>query len=1435
MPQEASSCKPLQPPRVPRAREEAENLVPEQQAILKSLDLSINRVDDEIEGYLKEALRDSKATPPRSRVIIIRAPWGYGKTHYGKHVIPGIANKLGMHYIYVTMENLLEQAYNEFIAKTHGSTPIQYERISAEAELAVRSVLGGVILGAVNEARERGASAAVVFIDEIEAILEAAQHRTQRTVLRSYLASLMLNELLRVVRLLLHSEATKPYAEAVGKVHLILAATPEAYNSIMSLAERMGIGGRLARRVEVVRLLPLSKGDTLKVVKAIMENYYKIPEGSWSPGIVNAIHAASGGNLGIVIKIVNLLVHEASIECKHIHDKDCVCSLTEPRLLVKLMKQIELPYTPRGGYEALVNRDIASKALETEDDTLAKLVAFLEPLSSEDAYTYEVFLASYGLRLYPIRLYHGDCERVYAALDQAARRLADRTSTPVVDSRAAMDELLHIEPGGDCSILVPENMEDYVEVAVLFSNSGLRRVSRDALREALNELEEAAYNLGLERRDAYAVKPSTLPVLYPPAAVRAIPVIRDPEAAAELYNEVRELRVKSPKLYGELVAKGLWIILNLPESLDTPRNTVKTELKLEIYGTFYAVPGFIEYYEEGIQLFSIDEKKLAPENPVVLVRAYSPPGVKPQARPLSKAHQVLDVELTPQDAETLAALAYALLEKPDEYRGLIDVSAVEDLARRLLEQVQRSQEPIANTYMKYGIAVPPFLTTTGKDGDELLNMYRLLLFAADNRGIVDPQEASMLLYYAYRIRPYKGRSKKWCDVEVPPIVILDLEAEDHRAYYDDERRRAYLDNLRERLVGFLREALEANLATRTGNHYRLVPHPVERRLDELAKRGLLSRGEASQYFLLPSEPSHRAAASKVLATLMSIAEARRKALQTPDRRELAKLETAAARARELSSKELPCMPHGPGDTAYLAILKERGAKLIEPSTVEEVAEHLLKASHRHHLAPLMAPLLIHYTEIIDKGLSHVKSRIESLVRRAFNARQAAEALRTELLKLNVASSVELGARLGTITSKESVCREVAHALEKAKKLYDIMRTTPPSSFSKAIKPEKLFRQLRFDECNNKYYFMPLVFYLFEEMQLEEQLQYAEHTLKKIQTLLDKISDILNDLPKDAKIEADKLIDSVHRKKLVIDVDGNIINVLNNIIKGLEDISKKYKKCIELREKAYELLNKANDILENTLNISKYAKNFANKVLLLAEKAGLSTYIDKLNEVASQIYEIEDEINKVKDEITKHYDVVNDTPCTLFNELEIRVNYTHNIYNSANSIERKINETIENIRNTYENIKSKLLAQLDPLRSLATRIEKLLDITRNLKAIAEASRALEEYKSYEQRFLNIVELKEEPKEGPKHVLEKARASLNRAYESLKQAIIEDVGETGYRVLEHLLRHPLDRSARLSEVVDRIAEATKIPKSDIVGALYILDSRGYISFYLSASAR
>ncbi len=1432
MRQEASNCTPLQVPEIPRAREEAENLLPEQQALLASLDLSINRVDEELRRYLRDALLDSEATPPRSRVILLRAAWGYGKTHYGKQVVPRIAHELGMHYMYITLENLLEKAFMAFQDKTRGR-PIDYNKIDTVVESAIREVLSSIILEAAREAKTRGAKATVLFIDELEAILEAAQHSTRRQQLRSYLANVMLNELLHIIRLLLHSEAIEPYSKAVGRVHLILAATPEAYNSIMSLAEKIGIGGRLARRIDVVKLVPLSKSDTWKVVKTLLERYYRLPNSEWKPGIVNAIHVASGGNPGIVIRIVNLLMHESGIECRRIHGKDCVCSLTDPLFTVKIMKEIELPYTQRGSYEALVNRDIASRALEAGDTVLAQLVAYLQPLSPEDAYTYETLLASYGLRLFPIRLYRGDCDRVYAVLDRASRRLADRGHVSITDARSAMDELLHVEPDGSCTVYMPDSVEDYVEVAMLFANRGLR-VPNDALREALSELETAAYEVGLTKEDAYAVKPSTLPVLYPPAAVRAIPVIRDPEAAARLYNQVRQLRLTAPMLYGQLVAKGLQILLNTPDSLDSPEDTVQVRLNIEIYSTAYRVPGLIEYYEQAQPLFSVREGALRPEEPVVLIRAYSPPGAKPRPRSGSKAHQVLDVELTPQDAETLAALAYALLKEPREYRNVIDRAAVEDMARRLKEQVESGKERVANAFAEHGVAVPPLLTTTMRSGEELLNAYRLLLFAADNRGFIDLEEATQLLYHAYRVRPYKLRSKKWCKVEVPPIVILDLEAEDHRSYYNEERKRVYLNNLRDKLVNLLREAIEANLARREGNGYRLTQHPVERRLEELRRRGLLEKQAHPtailRYFLLPSDAKQRSAAITTLTTLIDIAFARRQAIHKPTRDELAKLEEAAARARKLSSKALPCLPSGAGDAAYLAIMKEKGAKLLEPSIIASTAEYFLDVSKKHHLAPLMAPLLLYYTELIERGLSLANNRLDELIRKAFNVIREAEALATELQRLG-ASKVSISPRLKELASKNRVCREAAHAVEAAKRLHEVIRSTPPSSFSKTIKPEELFRELRFDKCDNKYHFMPLLFYLLQSTRIENELKEIDELIRDTYNKLNKAHEIINELPDEAKAEAQTLINAfVRNKELVIDIDDSLAKLLDNLVKNLEDIRDKFKKCVELRDAARSVLQQSEKILKDAVDRLKVSEDLLEKVRTLASTVGSQDHVRELDDIASKIAEITDEVENAESEIVVLYDDVKDVPCTMLEELKTQVNRARSIQRYAESLASRARDLEESVKDVHRRIREQLERQLEPLRILASRIEKLMEITKDLKARAEAQRALSEYRFYEQVFIDLVNLKRFD-EDPVKVLGIAREKLNQAYRSLQRAIVSDVGAEGYAVLEYLLRNPLNGRLRLSDVVKNIAKVTRMPVEDVIRTLYRLDDKEYIRLYLT----
>ncbi len=1442
----SSLCRPLaiytQPLLV---REEAENLLERQRRLIERIGFESTRlIEEKLRRILSEIAADSIASPPRSHVVVLRAAWGYGKTHYGRIVLPKLAQERKLAYTYRNFEDIIDQAIGE--AEEKGLiTPNE-----AELRLIARKTIEKLLREAL---QETGGKPLILFLDEVEARLEAT------TEFRGRLAAMLLEELLVAMKQLMRSDVAGTYKGLAGSLHLILATTPEVYYTVERLAESTGLRGRILRRIDVVDLLPFSRNESRRLAETILIEHYGFPANSVSQGLYDVLHIISGGNPGILIRLVNSLVRESYIQCRSMHQKDCYCSLDNPLLVAKLLSRIKLPYTLRGKLAPALDKKVVEALFNIADIdfesalAISSSIVFSKPLEEEEYFMSQSLLQSlnkFGISMYEVKLYLlGSLDRANALLRKAALEL-EKLFTNREDAYRVVEELSIVLPDGTLAITLPVYEADYEEVKWLLYTRGYR-LDYLHVRRLIESLEETLY--GVEIRNGYLLRPTKYSLIYPASSIKIIPFIRDPEAAMELYEEITSLKDVNISTYSML---ALTAFKNALETSELTTNA-NTSLAIEIKGIQYAVPFILELYINRLHAATLPERRPAQEKPVVIIRLYTPTDATPPRTPAN--YYSIDAALMPHDVDLLAAAALALSN--EKYQNLVDNETLGAFYKSIIEKTMSDYDKkIARKLYEDGIAIPLVLPGEEELGspEAFLNAYKMLLIGAVGYKTdlkINLEDIAELLYRLYSIRPYRhGKGNKWCDTVVPSVLYLDLEPDDHRAFYIDEHAKKYLRGLREKLKKIAYYAVQADLLEPTEgypNVYSVKIHPIERRLIKILT--MLRLEECSQgiakvkeFFIYPSDDILRSRAEKLLESFFcGLIRAR---LPRGRHEEIKDLKEIIEVLEEFAKDTRPFSDLGSiGDSLALALFKEKGVKVIEPSHLVNTMRSLLEKKVLPNVVAEFTPLLRSYLNFYKRAYEIMLSRLNE-VRKAGQDAEKALNETNEALSKAAGIVLETGGLLSNISSEETVKRILAQALERSQTIIDELKTKSMRELKKRYK--ELASILRFDNCKNRYGFSILAYALEKTLEehkyiteLFETIKALRGNAKEIKKLVEEISSLDPRGPLEVKraiLSELKLKTQSEKYKIIIQTPEQLQDLVKKIYNILVLIKDNLIKCIKI----IEMVNNLNKKLVNSINSAQKRleelsiEMYKTKTLLEAAENVVGSQV--LHNVKTELNELErivfikqysEELDAIARAAEKEKTKQEHFTCSNIDAINYSINSLERLLRDVDIYLKEINSYTEHVINIRKRIAQAVIEYvIEPLEArrerLATMnkktqiISKAMDIS---KKISEAGNAIEKAKG--------AIYGREPPQILSSAIEEAKRKLEEASNLLREVIIEEVGEEGYQVLIALQQNPLTSSIRLHQLVERLSLVTGLRREKVLEALLKLDEKDFLEARLT----
>jgi len=270
---------------------------------------SRGQVKDLLDSFLAAM---EKAPGPMIRVIL--GWWGEGKTDaYGRYLKPNVARS-GDLLVFVAASSIANSYERRDVSDTIEKTSLSALRFLVALLAAARDENPALGIGSVGGSPEdyvgnsllklattnRATRKIVFFIDEFEELL---LHPRLNDIISG------LKEVVNPpqgpdsgVRQWLFDKG-----KLGGKVHFVLACTPDAYYRLESNAETALIFGGLERRQGVIELPPISRREGVRFLLDLLRYSYdgKLPDGLFvAPGIFDALARAAQLNLGNLVSLL---------------------------------------------------------------------------------------------------------------------------------------------------------------------------------------------------------------------------------------------------------------------------------------------------------------------------------------------------------------------------------------------------------------------------------------------------------------------------------------------------------------------------------------------------------------------------------------------------------------------------------------------------------------------------------------------------------------------------------------------------------------------------------------------------------------------------------------------------------------------------------------------------------------------------------------------------------------------------------------------------------------------------------------------------------------------------------------------------------------------------------------------------------------------------
>ena len=680
-----------------------------------------------------------------SLVAFVVGEWGLGKTHIAGLLVEEAAGR-GLRAWRETYDNLLDEARRRM-----GGSP---DVLRAKEAMVERLASKGL--------------PAIVVVDEVESAIRSL--RGQGTP-QDAAAN---NAFFELIKALL-DPGIEAGRSLRGRLHLVLAMTPEAYRLVEENLHAQGVAGKFGRRINVYFLEPLAKHEMIRVLEAYtrLATGHPAREVFDDPRLLEAYHTISQGNPGAALQLLRRVLQWHRERC----GDSCICRVT-PGSQLEAMAEATVTDESGRQVDVVANKWLA-RLLAREAPPGARLLAAStsavllerEEASGED----EAFLEGHGLS--PVRAwaYRVPGDRVEEWLSIVEERLCPaRRAECTRGLRRFAGWLLHLDPRGGYIVAVPRERE-------------LREWARRLGWAPERDPGPGDFAYGEDEGEALVLPPSRVWRLYQSRRVGV--EFLDDDLARRRALETLEEAQRDPAAYAVLVKKGLLEVLaneGVPGAGEGSYEYIIENLGERVS---YKIP--VEVDERGLLDPGrvVEECRASPERQariIILpvaedarVGAGGCPGIVllPLQQGLQDSLASLAAGLeaarslgVPVDSSLVRSLSRSLAEQLDLATGLHE-------AARRLEEAGLIVKPVSQGLRRAASApgVPP--GDPAEAARHLADTHGYLVAAGGGAGPVDAGRIQALTVLAAGLSPYGRPGQKWCGARVPRVAAGGLKDE----------------------------------------------------------------------------------------------------------------------------------------------------------------------------------------------------------------------------------------------------------------------------------------------------------------------------------------------------------------------------------------------------------------------------------------------------------------------------------------------------------------------------------------------------------------------------------------------------------------------------------------------------------------------------------
>jgi len=1419
----------------------------------------------QIKAFIFRAVSASRSG--ESRILILRGEWGLGKTLLSKAIrdqIPSLSRDVGVRIIYkeLTLGDLLR----DVARSCRDAVDVEYCFSEALLEPAKRYI-------------SQQNAVVILFIDEFEWLI---WHKSGVIGGKSIL------ELMEAFMKLFRDKRSYIGRKYGGKVHIIFASTPSAYQIYLSSLKEKEFHGWLGRREDTADLYPAMKHEVIKIIDILVSKILRADPNDVfkDPRLKELIYTISQGNLGTAISVFNRIIYYSIMRCTEDNARSCIYQIDEILMIESLLGAAIATHL---GKENPLDQVIFSQLLrnltagEQLDSALAMLFAsssliFKKDYKGNDSELMNWSLKRYGVRLLKCRAYIvGNQNQLIKVIEDLANAIAGEHANVEYEKytiKASLSNIIHLIDDTNYAISIPEAPGTLADLLSFYEPID---VNDRIYKEVQRILQESAYKV----TEGLILAPEEYMKLYPVITPSIIPFIRNRADAKAAYIESKEEMNNNTVQFErdlEAAIEDMMITLNLVERDKTTRklNIVVSEGR-ETVKTQLSIKAFVKHVVENAEKF----KSMCTDTKLCILICPENIDIDLLDRVFRQWNRVI-IPIKLRDVYYLVASIIARRKRydvsHDELRKYYETLAVKYGINRI-GRVWKAEG------LRRGVIVPREINNLGlipaKEKNPIIAFrdgYKTLLLGGNEFTL-----KSLIYRIAkiYQSTVYHGRDGKFCGVNVPSYVKVDLEPEGTSGRIPVEKLAARARSFLESVV---RVACSNNMAVSSADltHVKLTLHPIERRIVNVVSAACRNPGvrgvslqTIKENFIFTTDVR---SSNRVFQTFLDILEARGDIVVVGgkvmciDINEYAErlsneVENKWSELHNVESKLIGILEERGISPAtienallHIAVAKEKGWKLILLKDLESITQEfdydnsVKDASLRLRNLKFASETLDYVINVIKrdiigatKGIVRVGEEIERTLESVGEVKESLRSICEENGFINAICDALKGRIESIEKSLEALAEEYNSTISRYSKFNDLLKLGV-KLLGKKKDREALRRYFHYsDGClgdeklvtNFNLVYYDLFMNVYKELlnlqrnsvdylaKIRDTIEGFVNSVKSALSFIGSSSNTVGQLGMLVSRSADILRRSTDVRSFYDELRGQlrlIIAEIENIRKRREELEKRGRLLKEIKDSVdgcrrdYALL--ASDIRNTVELLSRYLGLFSKEI------PELKDHLSKLSELSGRISadtEFSEKAESVLREISASAKEVSNAKLEAILRYDVR-NGLRGLYKERKEeferLLRSIGRVIDNtVSELYNNI-TRLVNNLEnslPENVCAKLASQRFQLTEQKNIISSLTEGLSRTVLREDNVRRL-------QEALSKFFALARTIRDDIFRNLG---LEKDAEAVFTALEKLTRGSRLRIRKISELVAKISVETSLPEERVLSLLYNLEKIGLIS--------